>query len=50
MVVMAGFVWAVCARRRNVFVVRFVDRRTCQQRVNAWDVKVVGFGEMRPSR
>ena len=27
-----------------------VDLRTCQLRVNAWDVKVVDFGEMRPSR
>ena len=50
MLVMAGLRWAIWVRRRKAFVVLLVDRITCQLRVNAWDVKVVEFGEMRPSR
>ena len=50
MVIVAGLVWAVWVSRRNAVLVRLVDLRTCQLRVNAWDVKVVDFGEMRPSR
>ena len=50
MVIVAGLVWAVWVSRRNAVVVRFVARRTCQLRANAWDVKVVGCGDMRPSR
>ena len=50
MVIVAGLVWAVWVSRRNAVLVRLVDLRTCQLRVDAWDVKVVDFGEMRPSR